>query len=141
MVRTAKDWPWSSYKSTAGFTQLPPALTTDWILGNFGKQRKKAQDGYKAFVREGKNQPSPWEYLKNQIYLGSDKFVEDMQCKLDPDQSLEGIPKPQKMSPPKPLRYYEKSTYNVMKQWQLAIEVATIPYSRWVSILVKAQQR
>ena len=108
MVRTAKDWPWSSYKSTAGFTQLHPALTTDWILGNFGKQRKKAQDGYKAFVREGKNQPSPWEYLKNQIYLGSDKFVEDMQCKLDPDQSLEGMPKPQKMSLPKPLRYYEK---------------------------------
>ncbi|MBN7799007.1 hypothetical protein, partial [Parahaliea mediterranea] len=43
---------------------------------------------------------------KNQIYLGSDKFVEDMQCKLDPDQSLRDIPRPQKLGSPKPLNYF-----------------------------------
>jgi putative transposase len=109
MVRSEKDWPWSSYRATAGMTNPIPALTTDWILGNFGKQRIRATDGYKKFVAEGKNQPSPWKSLKNQIYLGSDSFVEDVQCKMDVDQSLKGVPKPQKLAPPKPLSFYVKN--------------------------------
>jgi hypothetical protein len=45
--------------------------------------------------------------LKNQVYLGSDKFVEDMLDKLGPDQSLSDIPKKQKRRPAKPLTYYQ----------------------------------
>lgn len=108
MVREAKDWPWSSYRATAGFILPEPCLTTDWVLSSYGRTRKRAQQRYRAFVQEGKNQPSPWESLKNQIYLGDDAFVEDMQCKLDPSQSLNDIPKIQKQSPKKPLSYYEK---------------------------------
>ncbi|RUM94947.1 MAG: addiction module toxin RelE [Thiothrix sp.] len=107
MVRAAKDWPWSSYRATAGIGGAHPCLTVDWVLAGFGKQKKRAQMAYRAFVKEGRGQPSPWGQLKNQIYLGSDQFVEDMLCKLDPDQSLQDIPKPQKQSPPKPLSYYE----------------------------------
>ena len=62
---------------------------------------------YRAFVKEGRGQPSPLKRLKHQIYLGSDEFFEDMLSKLDPDQSLQDIPKSQKQSPPKPLSYYE----------------------------------
>jgi len=108
MVRSAKDWPWSSYRATAGISSGHTCLTTDWILAGFGKQKKNAQDAYRRFVQEGKRQPSPWESLKNQIYLGSDQFVEDMQCKLDPAQSLNDIPKPQKQAPSKPLTYYQE---------------------------------
>ena len=43
----------------------------------------------------------------HEIYLGADKFVENMQCKLDPDQSLKDIPKKQKQAPPKPCEYYK----------------------------------
>ncbi len=39
MVRSAQDWPRSSYRATAGLAAPPPSLTTDWILGNFGSQR------------------------------------------------------------------------------------------------------
>ncbi|MDK1025416.1 MAG: transposase [Gammaproteobacteria bacterium] len=106
MVRSAKDWPWSSYRAIAGFAKPHPVLTTDWVLGVFGRRRKVAQDSYRTFVKEGRNQPSPWEVLKNQIYLGTEEFVEDMQSKLDPKQSLAGIPKLQKMSPLKPMSYY-----------------------------------
>ena len=35
-------------------------------------------------------------------------FVEDMQCRLDPDQSLEDIPKLQKQAPIKPLAYFRQ---------------------------------
>ena len=112
MVRSAKDWPWSSYRATAGLAKTHPLLTTDTILGNFGRLRKNAQEKYKAFVQQGKSQPSPWGSLKNQIYLGSDEFVKDMQCKIDPDQSLKDIPKPQKNSPIKPLIHYKERFKN-----------------------------
>lgn len=76
--------------------------------GNFGTRRGRAQEGYRQFVGEGHNQPSPRESLTNQIYLGSDEFVEDMQCRMNPEQSLQDIPKPQEQSPSKPLEHYRE---------------------------------
>lgn len=106
MVRSARDWPWSSYRATAGMSEAPSWLSTDWILQSFGKRRKEAQERYRAFVSDGRQQGSPWALLKNQIFLGDDDFVEDMQCQLEPEQSLRDIPKPQKLAPVKPLSWY-----------------------------------
>ncbi|MBU2986646.1 transposase [Saccharophagus degradans] len=106
MVRSAKDWRWSSYRATAGLVEITEGLTVDWVLGNFGRQRRRAMEGYKAFVKEGKNPPSPWEKLRNQVYLGSDEFVEHAQCQISDEQSLNDIPKPQKLAPIKPLTHY-----------------------------------
>ncbi len=108
MVRSAKEWRWSSYRATAGQTEAHPCLTIDLVLSLLGKRRRKAQENYRAFVVEGRNQPSPWERLKNQIYLGSDQFVEDVQSKLDPDQSLKDIPRKQKRAAQRPLSDYAK---------------------------------
>ena len=105
-VRSAKDWPWSSYRATAGLEEGDACLTTDWVLGGFAKTKNTAQQRYRDFVQQGKGQASPWQTLKNQIYLGDDKFITDMQRKLDPDQSLKDIPKKQKQSPAKPLSYF-----------------------------------
>ena len=107
MVRAAKDWPWSSYRGTAGISQPNGCLTIDWILSGFAAKKNSACISYRAFVKEGKHQPSPWEKLRNQVYLGSNQFIEDMLGRLSPDQSLEDIPKPQKRSPPKSLSCYE----------------------------------
>lgn len=113
MVRSAKDWRWSSYRATAGLVDGIDGLSIDWVLGHFGKQRKRAIEGYKTFVREGKNQASPWQKLKNQVYLGSDEFVEHAQCQLRDDQSLDDIPKPQKLAPVKSLAFFvEKYSRN-----------------------------
>ena len=81
------------------------------MLSCFSDKKNLAEESYREFVQAGKNQLSPWEYLKNQIYLGTDEFVESMQCKLDPDQSLKDILKKQKQVSPKPLEYY-KLQYN-----------------------------
>lgn len=106
MVRSAKDWPWSSYRSIAGLSKPLDFLTIECVLSCFGSRAKKAQRAYREFVRQGRGQPSPWEELKNQVFLGSDNFVEDMQCKIDPDQSLGGIPKSQKLAPKQSLDVY-----------------------------------
>lgn len=106
MVRSAKDWPWSSFRATAGLVQPLACLTTDAVLAGFARTQAVAQRSYREFVQEGRGQPSPWEKLKNQIYLGDDGFVRKMQRKLDPGQSLKGIPRKQKQSPAKPLSYY-----------------------------------
>ena len=37
---------------------------------------------YREFVKAGKNQPNPMDKLKNQVYLGGEKFIEKMQGKL-----------------------------------------------------------
>lgn len=106
MVRAIKQWRWSSYRATAGYDEAHACLTTDWILAGFGDTKNEAQLRYREFVKAGKRQPSPWQCLKNQIYLGDDDFIKDMQSKLDPEQSLKDIPKKQKRAPIKPLAYY-----------------------------------
>ncbi|MCZ6803431.1 MAG: addiction module toxin RelE [Proteobacteria bacterium] len=106
MVRAAKDWPWSSYRATVGQVKAPEWLHIDWLLSIFSKQRTAAIRHYKKFVAEGRGQASPWEVLKNQIYLGDERFVEKMQDKLTVDADLSEIPLAQKRSVAKPLTYY-----------------------------------
>jgi hypothetical protein len=38
-----------------------------------------------------------------QIYLGDDKFVEHMQCKISGETNLDEVPRPQKRQNPQPL--------------------------------------
>ncbi|MCK5120357.1 MAG: transposase [Methylococcales bacterium] len=108
MVRNAKQWKWSSYRATAGYDISDACLTTEWVLAGFANTKNVAQQRYRDFVQAGKRQPSPWQQLKNQIYLGDDDFVNDMQCKIDPEQSLKDIPKKQKLAPVKPLAYFSE---------------------------------
>jgi len=111
MVRAAKDWPWSSYRATTGKTDIPEWLYVDWLLSVYSKQRSEAVKCYKQFVVEGKGQPSPWEQLKNQVYLGNERFVKQMQDKLNVKADLSEIPVAQKRAVAKPLAYYT-SRYN-----------------------------
>ena len=89
---------------------MAPWLKVDWLLSGFAKRRKTACERYRKFVDEGKGQPSPWESLKNQVFLGDDNFVKEMQALLDPDKSLDEIPSSQRRSMPDALEKYEKST-------------------------------
>ena len=108
MVKHAKHWPWSSYLDTTGYREAPSWLNTHWLLAAFGKQQGKAMEQYRSFASEGKNQPSPWESLQNQIYLGSESFVQKLQEKIDKGKDLSEIPKSQKRPKPKTLKQYEK---------------------------------
>lgn len=106
MVRSAKDWPWSSYRATAGFIKTPAWLEADWILSAFGVRKGQATERYRAFVADGKNQPSPWQKLRNQIYLGDEQFVSKLQAGLEHDKDLSEIPIAQRRKPAQSLDYY-----------------------------------
>ena len=82
MVRSASDYPWSSYRAMTGEDAAPEWLETRAILAAFSQTEAQAVEGYQSFIATGKEQPSPWEHLKQQVYLGSDAFVEAMQRKV-----------------------------------------------------------
>ena len=108
MVRSVKDWPWSSYRATVGLIEAEDFLHVDWILSVFAKRKSLASQRYREFVSQGKNQPKPWGALKNQIFLGDDDFVDEMQCKILPDKDLSEIVLSQKRPMAKELLHYEK---------------------------------
>jgi REP element-mobilizing transposase RayT len=109
MVRTAKDWPWSSYLETAGEREPLGWLHTDWLLAAFGRRLSSARKKYRQFVADGKNQPSPWESLRNQVFLGSEEFVDELRKKIQKDRDLSEIPRSQRRGKPRSLAHYAKS--------------------------------
>jgi REP element-mobilizing transposase RayT len=103
MVHTPDQWSWSSYRATARLCEPPLWLTVDWLLTAFSEHRGEAIRRYMDFVADGRNQPGPWEKLKNQIFLGYDEFVASLQRTLDPDASYQEIPAAQRRPLPRPL--------------------------------------
>ncbi len=97
----------------------------EWVLSSFGRDEKVAIKNYVQFVANGVQQPSPWLKLKNQIYLGSDNFVENIQMNIL-RKNLSEIPKIQKRSTPKSLKVYEKALVEEMGLLLSHIEVADI---------------
>ncbi len=78
MTEAPEDWPWSSYRATAGMEGPHPCLSIDWLLAQFSPRKKKASKRYALFVHEGITRESPWRDLKGQIFLGDSAFVEEI---------------------------------------------------------------
>ena len=108
MVRAAKDWPWSSYRATAGLAGVPDWLHVDWLLASFGRTKAVAIAAYRRFVSDGKGQSSIWAELRNQVYLGSTDFVAEMQGLIDGDKELSEIPRSQRRPKPESLKVYDQ---------------------------------
>ena len=96
-VNHLNQWPWSSYPATMGKSTSPEWLDTDWILSQFGRQRKVARQKYHEFIMQGKGLPSPLEATRHQLILGDDTFVERFRDTKNADQ-LREISKAQKRS-------------------------------------------
>ena len=112
MIKNIDEWKWSSYKAMIDEVPARPWLETDWILGNFAKHRKTAIAKYIDFVREGIGLPSLWGDLQNQIFLGTEKFVNKQQSLIKKKESLGEVPRLHKRKIPKSLEYYERKYKN-----------------------------
>lgn len=108
MKKSAAAWKWSSYNAMMGKIPAQDWLETDWILGQFSSQRKSAIRKYIDFVDEGAGLPSIWVGLQNQIFLGSDMFINKNQELISKKESLDEVPRLQKRKVPRPLEYYER---------------------------------
>jgi len=106
MVKEIGDWPWSSYPAMIGVVPAPVWLQTDWLLGHFDSQQKRAREKYVDFVHAGVGLPSVWDDLRSQIFLGSEAFIARMQSGVSSEQLLDEIPRMQRRLPAKPLASY-----------------------------------
>ena len=89
MVRSVRDWPWSSYRATSGQVDVPDFLTIDWILSQFDLDQGSAIRAYRKFVRQGRG-IAVWEELQAGVFLGTDSFMDQLrplfkEKPLDPD--------------------------------------------------------
>ena len=73
MVRSAKDWSWSSYRATAGQAEVPDFLSVKWILSQFDQDLVCTQKAYRRFVRQGRG-VEVWSELRHGYLLGSESF-------------------------------------------------------------------
>lgn len=112
MVATASDWIWSSYRATICEVEGPNWLSSNHILTLFSTDVPSAIKKFQEFVTLGILSESPWCRLKNQIYMGSDDFVKNMQAKIDQKQNLSNFPKSQYSVQPHSLQYYEQQSIN-----------------------------
>jgi hypothetical protein len=112
MVKDVGDWPWSSYRSALGIIELPSWLDVKWQFSCFGNSLQEARRLYIDYVAQGLGITSPLKEVKNQIYLGSESFVQRMQKAIEGDENLSEVPKIQKRDVAKSLEYYEKNSIN-----------------------------
>ena len=85
MVDSPGDWPWSSYCACVQDQFAPAWLDTDWLLGQFGAQRRLARLEFAKFVGQGKGLASPLLATKHQLLLGDAPFIERHRAALKPE--------------------------------------------------------
>lgn len=93
LVKNLNNYKWSSYRATAGHSILPEFLNVDWILSQFSKRTKNAQSKYRDYIKEGKKSESPLKKVRGQIFLGSEKFIENLGTLLTKGRKKEDLPK------------------------------------------------
>jgi hypothetical protein len=95
LVEDPKDWPYSSYPQAIGIAKKIPCLFSDWILSQFGPDKKTARISYQEFVLSGINKESPFKQVKGQIFLGSENFLAKMEQFMEQKEQLTEIPRQQ----------------------------------------------
>jgi len=109
VVKRPGEWPWSSYRASLGLVPADAFLAVDGLLAQFAKRRSVAQTRYAQFVAEGIKASSPWQQLKGQVFLGDERFVEQMQNRAAKNQRQDvQIPVAHRRPPPVALRQIEK---------------------------------
>ena len=78
LARSAADWPWSSFRATAGLAQAPDWLETGGTLGALSRRLAEAQRRWAELVAEAPGvREDPWGALRGQVFLGSEAFARE----------------------------------------------------------------
>jgi putative transposase len=90
-----------------GDEAAPEWLERRATLAAFGQAEAQAIEGYRSYVAAGMGQPSPWESLKRQVFVGSDAFVKLMQHKVPNALELREVPQARRRPMPLSLPEYD----------------------------------
>lgn len=90
---SAQQYKWSSHKATAGQAKAPEFLSTEKVLGQFGKRAKENQRKYREYVKAGIDEASPLLDRSSQVLLGSPQFIGEMQPILNGEKLAKRGPK------------------------------------------------
>jgi hypothetical protein len=102
-VQRPEEWFWSSYGATAGRTKPHPCLVTDWVLKQFGPERKTSEASYRKFVKDGIGAESIWNSVRAQSVLGEDEFIESLSDYVKGRKQIPEIAKSQRFMNKPPL--------------------------------------
>ena len=91
---------------------MPDWFETDCLLSQFSVQKNRAIVLYKDYIRAGVGQPGIWGDLTQQIYLGDEYFLKEMQKAMDQQADLSEIPRAQRRPPAKSLQFHEEKYYD-----------------------------
>jgi REP element-mobilizing transposase RayT len=75
LARKPEAWPWSHAHAMEGKAPTPAWLETGWTISKLGRGAS-GRKGWRRFLAQGKDAPSPLENVRRQAYLGDKKFVE-----------------------------------------------------------------
>lgn len=83
LVEKPEDYPWSSYSSYLT-ERKDEMVTRDFLYGQFSDRKAQARRAYARFVqaRVGEGRRKDFYELKDQRFLGSEEFVEDINRRL-----------------------------------------------------------
>ncbi len=90
---SAQQYKWSSHKAMAGQAKAPEFLSTEKVLGQFGKRAKENQRKYREYVKAGIDEASPLLDRSSQVLLGSPQFIGEMQPILNGEKLAKRGPK------------------------------------------------
>lgn len=84
LVETPAQYPWASYPFYIGLKEKPSWVTTEFILGYFGKDGVSARESYRRFVEDGlKKEPkNPLKEVFASTFLGGSEFIRRAKEKL-----------------------------------------------------------
>lgn len=82
-------WRWSSYRATAGLSEVPQFLALEDVWRMFAATDCEARRRFIAFVEAGRGQSAPSEA----VVLGSDKFRADVALALEPHRDVRDFPR------------------------------------------------
>lgn len=99
LVKRQEAYLWSSYRAMAGLSPTPVWLASDAILSQFGRRQADARRRYAKFVLEGTSNESVWTGLRQQIYLGDERFAERMRKRAKIQGDVSSIPRAQRRKP------------------------------------------
>ncbi len=97
LTSAPKDWPWSSFRATAGLVDAPRWLDASATLEALGGRPAEARHRFAAFVNEAAiAADDPWSRRRGQVFLGTEAFAREAgrKAKRRPARRTVGGPTP-----------------------------------------------